>query len=115
MKRHNTHFKHPDACPYFALWAAVINQAVADMESYRQGDKRSAERWIFSPADAPGSFVWVCDMLDLDAGRLQTLCMTREGRRSLLTKNHGNQNGRGRRKKLDAESQTDWGNDYGND
>lgn len=83
-----------DNYPYRSLWAAVISQAVADMNSHRQTDSHYARTWVYSSKDAPGSFRWVCEMLDLDAGKLQTLCMTREGRKRLLTRNDGNRYGR---------------------
>jgi hypothetical protein len=61
------------------LWAAVQRQAVCDFlgidrhcESARWPMLRnSAEAWFFSDRYTMGSFRWVCDELELDAGWLR--------------------------------------------
>ena len=78
---------------YARLWAAVVSQAIADLDSRYPGDRAAAIRWIYGRRTNSGSFLWVCDHLDLDFRRLQTLCMTREGRKTLVRKN-GNRKGR---------------------
>ena len=58
-----------------ALWAAVLEQAIRDyqglMKAYTDGQhlKRhmeSAREWIDSDRTGVASFLWVCDVLDLD-------------------------------------------------
>lgn len=73
-----------DDQPIRALWAAVVYQAIADMN--RTGYARLAKAWIYSDRQDVGSLRWICDMIDLDYDRLQTLSMTREGRRKILKK-----------------------------
>lgn len=67
-----------------ALWAAVMYQAISDMDSW--SERRPAVDWIYGERENEGSMRWVCDMLDLDYHKLQNLCMTREGRSKLLKK-----------------------------
>ena len=73
-----------DDQPIRALWAAMVYQAIADMN--RVGYARKASEWIYSDQQGVGSMRWVCDMIDLDYDRLQMLSMTREGRRQILKK-----------------------------
>lgn len=73
-----------DDQPIRALWAAIVYQAIADMN--RAGYARKASEWIYSDQQDIGSMRWVCDMIDLDYDRLQMLSMTREGRRQILKK-----------------------------
>ena len=73
-----------DDQPIRALWAAIVYQAVADMN--RTGYARKAKDWIYSEHQGVGSMLWICDMIDLDYDRLQMLSMTREGRRQILKK-----------------------------
>ena len=74
---------------YRALWSAVLFQAIRDLdgEMYRRGEsttKGPAFYWIYSPLNGVGSMRWICDMLDFDFHKLQTLCMTRAGRAKIL-------------------------------
>jgi hypothetical protein len=69
------------------LWAGVISQAIVDMDSSMISERAAAKRWIFFGETRPGSFLWICDHLDLDAGKLQTLCLSRSGRKSLVRNN----------------------------
>lgn len=73
-----------DDQPIRALWAAIVYQAIADLN--RVGYARRAKEWIYSAQQGVGSMRWVCDMIDLDYDRLQMLSMTREGRRQILKK-----------------------------
>ena len=69
------------------LWASVISQAICDIDV--RGDRQSrvdAIRWINSEQSAPQSFVWVCDMLDLDSGKIRMMAMSRQGRKQLTGK-----------------------------
>jgi hypothetical protein len=54
-------------------WLAVLDQAVMDL---RNRNERPALRyltqlWFTSDNHKPGSFLWVCDSLDLDASWLR--------------------------------------------
>lgn len=64
------------------MWAAVVYQAVKDME-YETG-RRPAINWMYSDRTGVGSMRWICDMLDLDYYKLTQLCMTRAGRAKIL-------------------------------
>jgi hypothetical protein len=69
---------------YRGLWAAVLYQAISDMDSWNE--RRPAIDWVFSEREDEGSMRWICDMLDLDYYKLQNLSMTREGRSKILKK-----------------------------
>jgi hypothetical protein len=69
---------------YIALWATVIYQAINDIDSHTE--RRPAIDWVFSDRTDVGSMRWICDMLDLDYGKLLNLSMTREGRSKILKK-----------------------------
>lgn len=71
-----------DEAPYRRLWAAVVYQAIRDMESF--SERRLAMDWIHSKSTKPQSMRWICDMLDLDYYKLLSLSMTREGRSRIL-------------------------------
>jgi hypothetical protein len=73
-----------DDSPYRRLWAAVLKAAIAEME-HREG-RGAAAHWIFSQQSDIGSMRWICDVLDLDHRKLQTMCMSRAGRRRILHK-----------------------------
>jgi len=71
-----------DDSGYRRLWSAVLWQAIKDAEN---ADGRGAAfHWIFSRRDDVGSMRWICDMLDFDYNKLQSLCMTRDGRKKIL-------------------------------
>lgn len=61
--------------PERQLWAAVLLRAIKDiagLNTYlppvvRTCVQRSAKTWIESPVCGPGSFLWICDRLGLDA------------------------------------------------
>jgi len=86
------------------LWCAVIIQAATDMDMRvpkvkpspsnpnRNADKltenieeirKDARDWFLSTDKSVGAFGWICDTLDLDYHKIQSLSMTREGRRIL--------------------------------
>lgn len=81
-----------DDTAYRRLWAAVLCQAIKDVDDPKVKQTYDPERdealpplyWIFSHDESPHSMRWICDMLDLDYGKLQTMCMTRDGRKKLL-------------------------------
>lgn len=55
--------------PYLKLWAAVIELAVSDVLSIKPGkvepDQQRSAEWIASMSNAPLSFHWACDMLNV--------------------------------------------------
>lgn len=66
--------------PERQLWAAVLLRAVQDIASvgtYLAGAAckalavRRAEAWFKSPACGPGSVLWICDRLGLDAAAVR--------------------------------------------
>ncbi|MEO5367222.1 MAG: hypothetical protein H7831_12915 [Magnetococcus sp. WYHC-3] len=62
------------------LWMAVLDRAVRDLvalERYRQDpgvmddpvfryDYRTLRKWFISPAMEPGSFSWICSLVNID-------------------------------------------------
>lgn len=63
-----------------ALWAAVLHQAVEDVRGRGYGifynhHKRLARyhaiEWFKSDRDGTGTFLWICDYLDLPAGKIR--------------------------------------------
>lgn len=64
--------------PYTRLWASVLDRAIRDYYSYTRGDsifyhpgeqqaaKREVEHWFRVTDNEPGSFYWVCDMLNIE-------------------------------------------------
>ena len=77
-----------------ALWAAVLFQAVRDLDNeffrmYKEDRQRPrtygpAYWWVYSDREDAGSMRWICDMLDLDYHKLQHLCASRSGRNQIL-------------------------------
>lgn len=62
------------------LWFTVLWQAVADLEpSEKPVIKHAARRWIESHLYSPGSFLWICDHLELNAERLRRRIFERAG------------------------------------
>jgi hypothetical protein len=61
--------------PEVVLWTRVLLQAIWDMAGVRVNTsaryvpqiQRSARAWICSRIESPGSFVWTCNCLSLDA------------------------------------------------
>ena len=75
--------KHPhDPTGYRRIWAAVVYQAIKDMES--DMTRRPAIDWLYSDKTGPQSMRWICDMLDLDYHKILNLSMTRAGRSRIL-------------------------------
>ena len=95
---------------HMRLWAAVILQAVYDIEeghkikymilkAKKAGEElprmkytpeeiadftNGAERWFDSENKGAGSFNWICEMCDLDADRIRNMTKTLEGRTRLI-------------------------------
>jgi hypothetical protein len=74
--------------PEIKLWTAVLIEAIENYhhpekipgENYRSmiRIKQEAHKWFLSNDDYPGSFLWICVMLDLDPAywRDRILCLS---------------------------------------
>jgi hypothetical protein len=49
------------------LWATVLQLAVADLTSANPRLWRPARAWFESTKHGPGSFIWICDHLEINA------------------------------------------------
>lgn len=71
-----------------ALWSAVLIQAIRDLDGKYQSERTLARQYVFFEADrGPGSFDWVCYMLDLNPEALRTIVMSKNGRSRIKDKN----------------------------
>ena len=71
-----------------ALWSAVLIQAIRDLDGKYQNERFQARQYVFFDADrGPGSFDWVCYMLDLNPEALRTIVMSKHGRSRIKDKN----------------------------
>ena len=52
------------------LWAAVLEQAFEDAQARGLED---AKKWFISEKSEVGSFLWICDALDIDPQALRTI------------------------------------------
>jgi hypothetical protein len=64
------------------MWAGVLRQALADYvclidEPKKQYYYRQARRWFESDEFSVGSFVWICDQLELDTNKARLSLMAR--------------------------------------
>lgn len=59
-----------DACK--KLWAAVLEQAMTDAQEHHESYGEEARKWLQSENLGTASFLWVCDVLDLDPGLFRT-------------------------------------------
>lgn len=94
--------------PIVGLWCAVIIRAICDIEEghkiagkqpkkkrprghystedYKQFCEGAAD-WLYSDSMEPASFLWICEMCDLDARKIREMSYTREGRKRLSRTN----------------------------
>lgn len=78
------------------LWFAVLFQAISDLVPARASENKDsvgvqdqAYKWFHSKRKNVGSFIWICDIFDLDADRMRTACMKRNAihtARELITR-----------------------------
>jgi len=81
MSRNREALTEFDVKPYLKLWAAVMAQAASDVRAMVKrrrsavlpdpadvgdGDLRNTIRWVTSAEKHPGSFLWCCDLFDLN-------------------------------------------------
>lgn len=86
---------HAEALSCRRLWASVVRTAADDLFSgwgkhdtkkrYYMGSMASAEAWFKSDVSDVGSFLWICDILDLSAEAI---------RKSLLSGNYEHSRGK---------------------
>jgi hypothetical protein len=60
------------------LWAAVIIQAIYDLDAAATGVRDFARRWFLSDNYKFGSFRWICDQLDLSASAVRRHILDRK-------------------------------------
>jgi hypothetical protein len=53
------------------LWAAVLDLAMEDLTDRRIRDEVNVRGWFTSNEYVPGSFLWICDHLELDASTIR--------------------------------------------
>jgi hypothetical protein len=55
------------------LWSAVLGLAIDDLRDGRMGagELHFTRLWFASNSCEPGSFLWICDHLDLKAGLIR--------------------------------------------
>ena len=60
------------------LWAAVMERAVYDLKSKDKLQRGSASEWFQNRRRTDvGSFIWVCEVLDIDPDRYRKLALNR--------------------------------------
>lgn len=63
----------PEEIPERGLWAAVMHQAVTDIEVYgTPHERRSAIAWVQSDRAAVGSFLWCCSLFNIYPDRVRS-------------------------------------------
>jgi hypothetical protein len=67
------------------LWSAVLGQAIEDLTDSRTGAGalHFTRLWFASDNCEPGSFLWICDHLELDAKSIRREALGR--RRAVLS------------------------------
>ena len=53
------------------LWAAVLGQAIHDLEKNNNGEY-PPDKWFTSDYDEPGSFLWICELFEIDPEKTKT-------------------------------------------
>ena len=51
---------------YKRLWFAVLEQALTDAKGKHYSYREEAREWFLSEKYETASFLWICDVLDLD-------------------------------------------------
>jgi len=60
-----------DACK--RLWSAVLEQALTDAQGNYNSLREEARKWFLSENYGAASFLWICDVLDLDPDFLRNV------------------------------------------
>lgn len=64
---------------HLALWAAVLERAIDDLQSNNRLDRDDAYGWFNRmEEDGVGSFVWVCSVLNYDPPRTRRKIFSNE-------------------------------------
>jgi hypothetical protein len=69
------------------LWASVLGLAFEDLGDTKTGYK--TRLWFASDDYEPGSFLWICDHLELDAPAIRDRAFEIAGRRGSVTEPAG--------------------------
>ena len=73
--------------PEAQLWTHVIIQAIRDSEapalSKTPAAKRYAKRWIASSNEEVGSFLWACQLINVDPYFIRSALMKANSRRQV--------------------------------
>jgi hypothetical protein len=72
------------------LWAAVLTQAIRDVENGSDGEREQALGWIFNGQKVGNSFDSVCEWLDLDPQRARDALLLRRRFRFCFDQARGN-------------------------
>ena len=62
-------YKGPAMLNERRLWVAVLDLALEDLGNTERGKR--ARAWLTSDRYGPGSFLWICDNLELDASSIR--------------------------------------------
>jgi hypothetical protein len=74
--------------PEAQLWTHVIIQAIQDSQSpalsKNPAAKRYARYWIASPNEGVGSFLWACQLINVDPYFIRSALMKAANRRKIV-------------------------------
>ena len=75
---------------FFELWGQVLKRALLeyklgpsarDLQDYVFCTRENAEQWLKSDAETPGSFLWVCELLELTPSAVRREIFVEKGSR----------------------------------
>ena len=85
MYSNKEHTNHIDqySTPEHKLWAAVLLQAIHDVhikesEKYPRYWRNDAIGWFKAKLIHVGSFIWICELFDMDAEQVRSLVLDKE-------------------------------------
>jgi len=62
------------------LWVAVLRQAVCDLRYHRSTRQHFTRLWFEPDKREPGSFQWICELLELDVSWLRRRLLEMAGK-----------------------------------
>jgi hypothetical protein len=74
---------YDEFAPLRRLWAAVLRQAIQDYACAKQGMASQFEeilhrdpvKWFESDSDEPQSFIWMCEVLNIDCRKVRQVVL----------------------------------------